>query len=116
MKIEEAIRLMKFMRNGYQKLIDENCAEGKVVGTDVTGTWKSSTPLTDVYQKHIDACDTAIEALEKQMPKKIRVYHDESDTEEMFEDMCACPVCDRDLHGGGDKYCPRCGQKILWVR
>lgn len=70
MRIEETIRLMKFMRNGYQKLIDENCAEGKVVGTDVTGTWKSSTPLTEVYQKHIDACDTAIEALEKQIPKK----------------------------------------------
>ena len=61
-----------------------------------------------------EAIDMAIEALEKQIPKKIRVYHDESDTEEMFEDMCACPVCDRDLHGGGDKYCPRCGQKILW--
>lgn len=69
---------------------------------------------TLVSSTTIKCCDMAIEALEKQIPKKIRVYHDESDTEEMFEDMCACPVCDRDLHGGGDKYCPRCGQKILW--
>lgn len=72
--------------------------------------------MVSEYQEVEEATKMAIEALEKQIPKKIRVYHDESDTEDMFEDMCACPVCDRDLHGGGDKYCPRCGQKILWGR
>ena len=101
MKIEEAIRLMKFMRNGYQKLIDENCAEGKVVGTDVTGTWKSSTPLTDVYQKHIDACDTAIEALEKQIPKKIKMVDGH---------IPVYPVCGEEAWDSD--WCNFCGQRI----
>jgi hypothetical protein len=29
---------MEFMRDAYQKLIDENVDEGRFVGTDVTGT------------------------------------------------------------------------------
>lgn len=122
MKIEEAIRLMKFMRNGYQKLIDENCAEGEVVGTDVTGTWKSSTPLTEVYQKHIDACDMAIKALEKQIPvKPLR----RKATFDRSINKLYCPVCKKYLghenyrtrsvsNQSGD-YCD-CGQKNSWWR
>lgn len=78
MTIEEAIRLMRFMSNAYQRLIDENCEEGKAVGTGIEGTWKSNTPLTEVYQKHIDACDMAVEALEKQIPSGIRFNGDEA--------------------------------------
>lgn len=100
MSIEETIRLMKFMRYGYQKLIDENCAEGKVVGTDVTGTWKSSTPLTEVYQKHIDACDMAIKALEKQIPKKYKWENEEP----------ICPSCGETVWYM--EYCDGCGQLL----
>jgi hypothetical protein len=34
----DAIHKMEFMRDAYQKLIDENVDEGRFVGTDVTGT------------------------------------------------------------------------------
>jgi hypothetical protein len=71
MKIEEAIQKFKFMKNGYQKLIDENCSEGEVVGTDVTGTWKSDMPPTEVYQAHVDACDMAIKALDEKSTEPV---------------------------------------------
>ena len=101
MKIEDAIRIMRFMRNGYQKLIDEDCSEGDVVGTDVTGTWKSDTPLTEVYQKHIDACDMAIETLKKQIPKKFKMVDDTIPT---------CPVCGEEVWDMD--WCNSCGQRI----
>ena len=65
MTIGEAIHKMEFMRNGYQKLLDEGCDEGRVVGTNIEGYWKSDTPLRLVYQKHVEACDLAIIALQK---------------------------------------------------
>ena len=66
MENREAIRKIKFMRDAYQKLIDENVDEGRFVGTDVTGMWKADTPLNEVYREHVDALDLAISALEKQ--------------------------------------------------
>lgn len=62
----EAIHKLEFMRNAYQKLIDEKVDSGRLVGTDVTGTWKAETPLNDAYQEHIDALTLAIAALEQQ--------------------------------------------------
>ena len=64
MEIKEAIRKLEFMRDAYQKLIDENVDEGRFVGTDITGTWKADTPLNEVYREHVEALDLAISALE----------------------------------------------------
>jgi endogenous inhibitor of DNA gyrase (YacG/DUF329 family) len=60
----------------------------------------------------------AIEALEKQIPKK--PYLDKSDE----RTLCKCPNCkyifvtkfaDGSLCGGRmSKYCPECGQKLDW--
>lgn len=63
---EEALHKLEFMRNAYQKLIDENVDEGRFVGTDVTGTWKADTPLNEVYREHVEALDMAISAMKKQ--------------------------------------------------
>ena len=63
---EEALHKLEFMRNAYQKLIDENVDEGRFVGTDVTGTWKADTPLNEVYREHVEALDMAISAIKKQ--------------------------------------------------
>ena len=63
---EEALHKLEFMRNAYQKLIDENVDEGRFVGTDVTGTWKADTPLNKVYAEHVEALDMAIAAIKKQ--------------------------------------------------
>ena len=66
MEIKDAIHTLTFMRNGYQKLLDEGCDRGRVVGNGVEGYWKSDTPLRLVYQKHVDAIDMAIEYMEMQ--------------------------------------------------
>lgn len=48
------------------------------------------------------AVKTAIEALEKQIPKKIKMPMDAN---------YICPICGRRLSGVED-YCPWCGQKF----
>ena len=101
MKIEEAISKMKYMRDAYQTLIDQNCTEGNVVGTNVTGTWKSNTPLTEVYQNHINACSMAIEALEKQIPKKFKMVDDV---------IPICPSCEEEVWDM--EWCNNCGQHL----
>ncbi len=74
MTTEEALHKLEFMRNAYQKLIDENVDEGRFVGTDVTGTWKAETPLNKVYAEHVEALDMAISAMKKQEEEKPVVY------------------------------------------
>ncbi len=59
------------------------------------------------------ACDMAIQALEKQIPKKPMISYDER----VKENWCSCGVCafdfgwKRTIHY---KYCPNCGQKLDW--
>ena len=55
------------------------------------------------------AFDMAISALEKQIPKKVRITTSTK----------RCSVCGRQLSGIGNihperNYCQRCGQKICW--
>ena len=63
---EEVLHKLEYMRDAYQKLIDENVSEGGFVGDGITGTWKSDTPLNKVYAEHVEALDMAISALKKQ--------------------------------------------------
>ena len=65
MTIQYAIHKMEGIKKGYQKLLDEKVQEGMVVGSDVTGTWSSNTPLTDVYRTYVDVCQVAIVALKR---------------------------------------------------
>ena len=71
---EEALHKLEFMRDAYQKLIDENVDGGRFVGTDVTGTWKADTPLNEVYREHVEALDMAITAIKKQEEVKPVVH------------------------------------------
>lgn len=56
------------------------------------------------------ALKMAVDALEKQVPKKpIR------ETNRTYPDYCwfeKCPACGHNL--GDEKYCSNCGQLILW--
>lgn len=60
-----------------------------------------------------NAVDVAIQALEKQIPKKPMISYDER----VKENWCSCSICafgfgwKRTIHY---KYCPDCGQKIDW--
>ena len=48
--------------------------------------------------------DLAIQALEKQVPKKVDGEYDEK----------TCTVCDEDILSYYANYCENCGQKLDW--
>ena len=54
------------------------------------------------------AFEKAIEALEKQIPKKIQLDNDNGVYEKEY-----CPLCNKRLFSG-EKYCSRCGQALDW--
>lgn len=63
------------------------------------------------------AIDTAIEALEKQMPKKPDYEADGYDNKgELIYDTWICPNCENRYEVDYDHYdyCPKCGQAIDW--
>ena len=51
------------------------------------------------------AIETAISALEKQIPKKADISEDNEKS---------CPVCDCEILGYYANYCEHCGQSIDW--
>lgn len=98
---KEAINLIDIIRMGY--ICDpQECGLDKIKG------------LCDVFKcdDYHNACVMAIEALEKQEPKKVKDYHH-------------CPNCGYGLPAKGItdkwceccyewKYCPECGQALKW--
>lgn len=64
MENREAIHKLDSMRNACQKLIDEKVNLGRLVGTDVTETWRVETPFDDACQNLIEALTLAISAVE----------------------------------------------------
>lgn len=69
-------------------------------------TIKSNYPTSGYYML-CEALDIAIEALEKQLPKK-PIEHSAK-----FAAIYECPSCgDVDVYG--QKNCDNCGQKIKW--
>ena len=60
-----------------------------------------------VYEAYNEACDTAIEALEKQIPKQLHQYANGTEH---------CPYCDYDNTSLGFKVCVECGQVLDWER
>lgn len=55
--------------------------------------------------KRLPYCDMAIEALEKQLPKKPVLKR------KAYGGIMVCPICEVSDYG---KYCRHCGQKIKW--
>lgn len=65
--------------------------------------------------KITEALDMAIEALEKQIPKKV-IYHDNCGNE--TPNQARCPRCyeasNDTWHWAGESYCEYCGQLMKW--
>lgn len=79
-------------------------------------TIKSNYPTSGYYML-CEALDTAIEALEKQLPKKPNFEGDEYAPNGTFVyDTWECPNCGECYEVDYDDYdyCPKCGQKIDW--
>ena len=71
-----------------------------------------------IPQKRAEALDVAINALEKQIPKKPEYEADGYAGGELVYDYAKCPICGHDFEYGindwGCKYCSDCGQKLNW--
>lgn len=93
--------------------IGENMKENEAI--EWIKELKLSEEIREFYyaENFIKACDVALPALEKQIPKKPMISYDER----VKENWCSCSVCvfgfgwKRTIHY---KYCPNCGQKIDW--
>ena len=61
------------------------------------------------------AVEIAVEAMEKQIPKKLIAEGDGYADGSMVYDSFYCPSCDHHMEDYEVKdYCPNCGQKICW--
>ena len=64
------------------------------------------------------ANEMAIQALEKQIPKKPEYEADGYADGELVYDYAKCPICGHDFEYGindwGCEYCSDCGQKLDW--
>ena len=70
-----------------------------------------------IPQKRAEAIDMAINALEKQIPKKPTYEGDGYAPDGTFVfDEWICPCCEKRYEVDYDDYdyCPNCGQKIDW--
>lgn len=65
MTIEDCLHKLDFSIGAYQRLIDENVDNGKIVGTGVKGTWAASTTLNKAYSDMIEALQIAKETILK---------------------------------------------------
>ena len=61
--------------------------------------------------EHIKSIEIAIQALEKQIPNKLKEH-----TQSQYGCIPVCGVCNgiMDLMQGDLNYCPNCGQKLDW--
>ena len=57
----------------------------------------------EIIDKLQEAMDMGIEAIEKQIPKKLHIYANGTEH---------CPNCDANLTGMGFRYCVECGQAL----
>ena len=71
-----------------------------------------------IPQKRAEAIDVAINALEKQIPKKPEYEADGYADGNLVYDYAKCPICGHDFEYGindwGCEYCSDCGQKLDW--
>ena len=88
--IEDTIENLRELKSILQKRVREEDCDGK--GTQ------------DAFELGFDF-DRAIEALEKQLPKKPVLKR------KAYGGIMVCPICEVSDYG---KYCRHCGQKIKW--
>lgn len=73
---------------------------------------KSNYPTSGYYML-CEALDIAIEALKKQLPKKLVEYHYEEPGEEPYIKYGCGNGC-RIQPARSSKYCNQCGQRLVW--
>ncbi len=88
-------------------MTDKKALEMLLVGTEAT----ECEVKKDLYQ-------TAISALEKQIPKKVIFESDGYSDGNPVYDLAECPKCGFPFEDGDQdwesSYCPNCGQRLDW--
>lgn len=95
-KVREAIKEFEIEKQTYE---------------DMISYCKHFEPKNDCgrYEEKIAMCKTAIEALEKQLPKKPK----EADEQRIrYCTTYVCPGCGKEFTGMVSEYCYHCGQRI----
>lgn len=99
-KIRKAVQMLRIEKKECKKLLD-------FYGNK---QWNSG-----ILRRKIEDCNTAIEALEKQLPKKVEIWNGQA----------TCPNCKK-LYGNmvdikrlhpaswDFEYCKHCGQRFDW--
>ena len=59
------------------------------------------------------AVEIAVEAMEKQIPKKVNYKVEDRFIKSYLSIYSYCPVCEKEVFAG-DMFCVRCGQRICW--
>ncbi len=67
MTLDDAIEKLEFMKRAYQELMDASITNGIVSGNagEIKGEWHSDWHVLEAYQKHIEALEMVIKALEQ---------------------------------------------------
>ena len=77
-------------------------------GITCNDIWERSKKILQCIEAIEDACRLAIEALEKQIPKKPIMVKDTAET------YYICSECEWEVDKFDDNYCSDCGQKLDW--
>lgn len=85
----------------YQDIINKLEKEKNEIGKIIDNRSFHGLPFGQ-YVEEYNMLNVCIEAIEKQVPLKIRSGHEEF-----------CPYCDDDI-SPSDYYCRSCGQKLNW--
>ena len=74
------------------------------------------TDFKEQIPEYYEAMETAIEALKKQMAKKVVYSNRHGQGRDLWnKDFFNCPACGRRLRNKQrDIYCGKCGQKLDW--
>lgn len=89
--------------NGSEKMTEQEAIENFKEENKILSQYAESKFQKEVFAKKIERNNMAIKALEKQIPKEI--YHFDDNT---FETSC----CGIDVTNEDFKYCPECGQLL----
>lgn len=71
--------------------------------------------MTDEWKEQLEFCKTAKSAIEKQIPKKINNFSEDSDISACVPKTKSgnCPICNAFIWGER-AYCEKCGQALDW--
>lgn len=67
----------------------------------------------DYPMEYAVAVDIAVDALEKQIPRKPKYKAEDRFVKNHFVEYSYCPTCEKEVVAG-DMFCVMCGQRICW--